>query len=63
MSDERRSGANTITRRIDIDNPDEVLRWTRSLAVTEDQLRDAVKNVGPEVVKVKGYLGQRVARP
>ncbi len=37
----------------------EVKYWTRALGVTADQLKRAVDEVGPLVVKVKSYLGVR----
>lgn len=36
----------------------EVKYWTKSLGVTEKQLKDAVKAVGKSAAKVKKHLGK-----
>lgn len=63
MSDDKTKPGTPDRQRIDIEDSDEVRNWCKSLAVTEDQLRDAVKAVGPQAGKVRDYLGKTVARP
>lgn len=44
--------------RINIDNEDELLQWVVRLGCTPDQLRTAVRSVGPGVDEVLEYLRQ-----
>lgn len=62
MSDDKRD-ARSDTQQIDLTNADAIREWCKSLAVTEDQLRDAVLTVGPQAAKVREFLGKTVARP
>ena len=41
---------------IDVDNPRDVTWWTRRLACSEDQLREAVGLVGPAAAGVEQLL-------
>ena len=43
--------------KINVNQSWEIEYWTKRLGVTEQQLRTAVKNVGPLVKDVKRYLG------
>jgi hypothetical protein len=63
MSDDKSNRGNPDRQRIDIEDRNEVRNWCQSLAVTEDQLRDAVKAVGAQAAKVREFLGKTVARP
>ena len=63
MSDDQFNRGKAGRQRIDINDEYEIRNWCESLSVTEDQLRDAVRNVGPEVTDVKDFLGKTVARP
>lgn len=63
MSDDKTNRGNPDRQRIDMNDPDEVRNWCKSLAVTEDQLRDAVKAVGVQADNVRNFLGKTVARP
>lgn len=63
MSDDRTNRGGPDRDRIDINDPDELRNWTKSLGVTPDQLRDAVKAVGTQAAKVREFLGKTVARP
>jgi hypothetical protein len=63
MNDDRQDRGDPERRRIDVDDPDEIRHWTRTLAVTEGQLRDAVKAVGSQATEVRAFLGKTVARP
>ncbi len=44
--------------RVNVNEPWEVAWWTKQFGVTERQLRDAVRAVGPMVNNVKRYLGK-----
>jgi len=46
-------------QRINVNEPWEVQYWKKQLCVSEAQLIQAVKSVGPMVMKVKIYLGVR----
>jgi len=46
-------------QRINVNEPWEVQYWKKQLGVSEAQLIQAVKSVGPMVMKVKIYLGVR----
>ena len=63
MGDDRTNSGSPDRDRIDVNDANEVRNWTKSLGVTPDQLRDAVKTVGTQASKVKEYLGKTVARP
>lgn len=45
--------------RIDANDPEEMLRWSRELGVDRWDLEDAIRDVGPDVDAVKKYLGAR----
>jgi hypothetical protein len=53
---------NTLTedQEINVNDAAEVLQWCEELGVTELELRDAVRNVGPRVNDVKHMLGEMV---
>jgi hypothetical protein len=55
VDDKRNRGA-TDNERIDIQDPNEVRSWTRSLRCTELQLRQAVKAVGTHIRNVRDYI-------
>ena len=44
--------------RIDVDDADEVLYWSRSLRTTPEDLRLAVATVGPFVERVCEFIGR-----
>jgi hypothetical protein len=43
---------------IDIENDYELLYWTSQLKVTNDELREAVKEVGSQIDAVKVFLNK-----
>jgi hypothetical protein len=47
--------------RIDVHQPHELRYWSHKLGVTEDQLREAVQQVGPMAEKVEGLLRNKAA--
>ncbi len=44
--------------RIDVDQEHERRAWSKKFAVTEQQLRDAVRAVGPIAADVRRHLGR-----
>ena len=48
--------------RIDMNDPDEVRNWTRSLGVTKEELQRAVEAVGNSSGKVYDYIGRNRQR-
>jgi hypothetical protein len=53
MSDDTTKKGNQDRERINIQKQHEVEYWTNRLGVSEDELRDAVKRVGPMVEDVQ----------
>lgn len=45
-------------KRIDVNDPNEIRNWTKSLGCTPDQLRAAVKAVGTSAAAVRKHLGR-----
>ena len=43
--------------KIDVDNPEALSFWARTLETKEDKIRQAVRKVGPMLEKVKKELG------
>jgi hypothetical protein len=43
--------------KIDVDNPEALRFWARTLETREDKIRAAVRKVGPMLEKVKKELG------
>ena len=44
--------------RIDLAEPQTILHWSRRLGCSEQQLRDAVRAVGPIAANVRRHLGR-----
>jgi hypothetical protein len=44
--------------RINVNQPHEVSYWSSKLGITEDQLRNAVRQAGPMVADVQRHLGK-----
>jgi len=59
MSDDKSNRGSPDNKRIDIHDPNEVRHWTKSLGVSEQQLKDAVARVGTSAEKVRESLGKR----
>ena len=57
MSDDKSNRGSPDRNRIDINDPDEVRNWTKSLGVSKDQLEQAVRAVGATADMVREYLG------
>jgi hypothetical protein len=56
MSDDKTNRGAPDNKRIDVNDPNEVRHWTRSLGINEQQLRDAVARVGTSAEKVRESL-------
>ncbi len=44
---------------IDLDDPQDVRRWSGTLGVDEDRLRDLVRSVGNNTIAIRSYLKGR----
>lgn len=63
MSDDYKDNrGNADRQRIDLEDPDEVRDWAASLAVTEEQLIEAVRTAGAQAVNVRDYLDKTLVR-
>lgn len=58
MSDDLTQRGPQDRARINVNEPHEMQYWTKTLGVTEEQLRQAVSQVGVSVDKVKSHLGK-----
>jgi hypothetical protein len=58
MSDDKRKPGSPDRDRINVNEDYEVQYWTKTLGVTVDQLKDAVKAVGPTSSAVRKHLGK-----
>ena len=61
MSDDKTNRGSPDRDRIDLNDPDEVRNWTKSLGVTKEELQRAVEAVGTTAGKVYDYLGRNRA--
>jgi len=59
MSDDKANRGSPDRDSIDINDPDEVRNWTKSLGVTREELERAVQAAGTTASKVREYLGKR----
>ena len=58
MSDDKTNRGNPDRQRIDLNDPNELRTWAKSMGVTPEELKSAVKEVGPVADKVREYLNQ-----
>jgi hypothetical protein len=56
MSDDRSNRGSPDRDRIDINDPDEVRNWTKSLGVSREELERAVQAAGDRADKVREFL-------
>ncbi|CAB3846688.1 hypothetical protein LMG26689_01757 [Achromobacter animicus] len=56
MSDDLSKRGPQDRSRINVNEPHELRYWTQALGVSEAQLRDAVKAVGPSATAVREHL-------
>ena len=59
MSDDKTKRGSPDLDRIDMNDPDEVRNWTKSLNVTKEELQRAVAAAGNNAAKVREYLGRQ----
>lgn len=59
MSDNKELRNSPDNRRIDLNDRHELRNWSKSLNVTEDELRRAVEQVGNAAEKVREHLRSR----
>ena len=59
MSDSKSNRGSPDRDRIDINDPDEVRNWTKSLGISKEELQQAVQAAGDRAEKVREYLGKR----
>jgi hypothetical protein len=58
MSDDLTQRGPQDRTRINVNEPHELRYWTKALGVTEEQLKQAVNQVGVSVDKVKSHFGK-----
>jgi hypothetical protein len=59
MSDDKSKRGSPDRDRIDLNDPDEVRNWTKSLGVSKEELERAVQAAGSNVAdKVREHLGR-----
>jgi hypothetical protein len=58
MSDDKQKPGSPDRDRINVNEDYEVQYWTKTLGVTVDQLKAAVKAVGPTSAAVRKHLGK-----
>ena len=59
MSDDKSKRGAPDRDRIDMNDPDEVRNWTKSLGVSKEELQRAVEAAGVSAAKVREYLNKR----
>ena len=59
MSDDKSKRGSPDRDRIDMNDPDEVRNWTRSLGVSKEELQRAVQAAGNQADKVREFLRGR----
>ncbi|CUJ69847.1 Protein of uncharacterised function (DUF3606) [Achromobacter sp. 2789STDY5608633] len=58
MSDDLTQRGPQDRTRINVNEPHELRYWTKALGVTEEQLKQAVNQVGVSVDQVKSHFGK-----
>ena len=59
MADDKSNRGSPDRDRIDVDDPDELRNWSKSLNKTPDEIKDAVRVVGNSATKVREHFGAR----
>lgn len=59
MSDDKAARNSPDNKRIDVHDPNEIRHWTKSLGVTAEQLKEAVRKVGTSAEQVRQHLGKK----
>ncbi|MDY0978654.1 MULTISPECIES: DUF3606 domain-containing protein [unclassified Stenotrophomonas] len=58
MTDDKKNTGNPDRDRINVNEDYELQYWTKALGVSAEELRGAVKAVGPTAVAVRKHLGK-----
>jgi hypothetical protein len=58
MSDDKKNTGSPDRDRINVNEDYELQYWTKTLGVSADKLREAVKAAGPTSAAVRKYLGK-----
>ena len=58
MADDTSKTGSADRSQINVNQPHEVQYWTKTLGVSEEQLKSAVKSVGPKADAVRKHLGK-----
>jgi hypothetical protein len=58
MSDDKSIRGNPDLRQIDVNDSNELHFWAKSFGVTEEDLKSAVRQVGPLADRVRQYLNR-----
>jgi methyl-accepting chemotaxis protein len=56
MADDKSKRGSTDRARIDVNDPDELRNWSKSLNKTEEEIKDAVRVVGNDASKVREHF-------
>jgi hypothetical protein len=56
MADDKQNRGSPDRQRIDVNDPDELRNWSKSLNATPEQIKEAVAKVGPTAEKVREHL-------
>ena len=59
MPDNKRKTGSPDSKRINVNEDYELRDWSKSLGVTPDELKEAVKKVGTSAEKVREHLSAR----
>ena len=59
MADDKSNRGNPDRDRIDVNDPDELRNWSKSLNKTAEEIRDAVRVVGNSANKVREHFAKR----
>lgn len=62
MTEDRDMSRQSDDETIRIDDDAEVGRWAQALCTSPEEVRAAAKAVGPEALRVKGYLFMMLVR-
>lgn len=59
MADDKSKRGSPDRDRIDVNDPDELRNWSKSLNRTPDEIKEAVRVVGNTAAKVREHFGPR----
>jgi hypothetical protein len=58
MADDKTKRGQQDRDRIDVNDPDELRNWSKSLNKTPEEIKDAVRVVGNSAAKVREHFGR-----